>query len=61
MHVHVLLDFGLLLACDSELLPGEILAVRTCKRILFVSGGLCRLACDVRYDYWLLHCHRHCD
>ena len=32
MHLLVLLDFGLLLACDSELLPGEIL-VRTCKRI----------------------------
>ena len=61
MHVHDLLDFGLLLAFDSELLPGEILVVRTCKRGFFVSSGLCLLACDVRYDYWLLHCHCHCD
>jgi len=25
MHVHVLLGFALLLACDCELLPGELL------------------------------------
>jgi hypothetical protein len=36
MHLLVLLDFGLLLACDSELLPGEIMEVRTCKHDCFV-------------------------
>ena len=61
VHVHVLLDFGLLLAFDSELLPGAILVVRTCKRGFFVSSGLCLLACDVRYHHMLLHYHQPCD
>ena len=49
------------LLLEVELLPGETLVVRTCKRSFFVSCGLYLLACDVRYDNWLLHCHRHCD
>ena len=49
MHVHVSLGFTLLLASDSELLPGELLWCAPASMFACVSCELCLLACDVRY------------